>query len=59
VLTELGDGRRLEAKKEKAEVLLCLFKYECCKDKIVFFLMNCNKNAIFQNSSLSALKTVL
>ncbi|EFX92999.1 hypothetical protein HMPREF9388_1298 [Streptococcus sanguinis SK353] len=39
VLTELGDGRRLEAKKEKAEVLLCLFKYECYKDKLIFFFL--------------------
>jgi len=28
VLTELGEGRIFEDKKEKAEVLLCLFKYE-------------------------------
>jgi len=28
VLTELEDSRRFEDKKEKAEVLLCLFKYE-------------------------------
>ena len=40
VLTELGDGRRLEAKKEKAEVLLCLFESKQHKDKQVFFLFD-------------------
>ena len=41
VLTELGDIRILEDKKEKAEALLCLFKYECYKDKLfLLFLLN-------------------
>ena len=39
VLTELEDIRILEDKKEKAEALLCLFKYECYKDKLVFFFL--------------------
>jgi len=36
VLTELGDGRIFEDKKEKAEVLLCLFESKQHKDKLVF-----------------------
>ena len=37
VLTEPGDSRRLEDKKEKAEVLLCLFGSKQYKRKLVFF----------------------
>ncbi|EGF14608.1 riboflavin-specific deaminase/reductase [Streptococcus sanguinis SK1087] len=40
VLTEPGDSRRLEDKKEKAEVLLCLFESKQHKDKQVFFLFD-------------------
>jgi len=39
VLTELEDGRIFEDKKEKAEVLLCLFESKQYKDKL-FFLVN-------------------
>jgi len=36
VLTEPGDSRIFEDKKEKAEVLLCLFESKQHKDKLVF-----------------------
>ncbi len=36
VLTELGEVRIFEDKKEKAEVLLCLFESKQHKDKLVF-----------------------
>ena len=39
VLTELGNSRRFKDKKEKAEVLLCLFESKQYKYKLVFFFL--------------------